>query len=125
MTKTWQEKTVEATRDTMFGAIVAEALELAKEFPAGYTRSDNQRYVGTASIMSDGFLICSYVDAHGNYHSGAFIGSVEDLEQNIVRFPQHIRMTLEERKAFYRIMRKWISLDYRGKGLVLDDGGKA
>jgi hypothetical protein len=78
---------------------------------------------GRPSITSDGFMIGSYVSESGDCHMGAFLGSVEDLERNIIGFPRHIGMTPAERTEFYALWRKWIATDYRTPpGLQLDDG---
>jgi hypothetical protein len=110
----WKQLALQATNGTQFGAIVAAAL--GEEIPP-------PRFGRRASVTSDGFVMCNFVDREGQGHPGAFVGSVADLERNIVGFPAHIKMTPAERKAFYAIMRAWIAIDYRSPpGLRLDDG---
>ena len=110
----WQAKAIKATRETRFGCMLLSALNLEPDQPPS---------CGRPTVTSDGFLIGSFTRENGETHSGAFLGSVEDLERNIVAFPKHIGMTPDERKAFYAMWRKWIAEDYRSPpGLRLDDG---
>lgn len=107
---TWQDRLLAATQGTQTGAIVK--CVLGRNLPNG-----RRQYQGSAIITSDGFLMCNFVDAEGEGHGGAFVGSVEDLKRNIVKVADHLELSDADREAWYRACRAWISTDYSGHGI--------
>jgi hypothetical protein len=101
----WQDKAQAATRGTQLGAIIACAL--GREI-------DGPRFHGKASVTSDGFVMCSFTGADGREHMGAFVGSLSDLTRNAGGLADHLKLSAEEREAFYDAIKEWIALDYHG-----------
>lgn len=113
MTMTWQDKLLAATHGTQTGAIAKCVLDRNVE-------GEPCQYVGKASVTSDGFVMCGYVDRDGQSHMGAFVGDVRDLERNVLGVADHLSLTPDERAAWFRAVRHWIVLDYRQvHGLLL------
>lgn len=69
-----------------------------------------QRFVGKAIITSDGFCQCNFIDADGVSHHGAFVGSWEQVEDNIQLVAEELSIP-EEQTA--ELLRSWIGQDYR------------
>jgi hypothetical protein len=70
-------------------------------------------FVGQASVTSDGFVTCSFIDARGNSHLGAFVGSISDLDENIARLEKHLKLTAGEIEELNAAVAGWIAVDYR------------
>lgn len=107
---TWQNRLLAATKGTQTGAIAKCVLE--RNLPKG-----RRQYLGTASITSDGFVMCDYVDAEGRMHMGAFVGDVDDLRRNVVGVAAHLKLSEKDRSAWYQACRAWIAMDYSGHGI--------
>ena len=101
----WQDRAIAATRGTQTGAILRCALG----------RSDDSfpRFVGHASITSDGFITCDYVDSDGRSHSGAFVGGVSDLTANTIGLANHLHLSDSDRKSLFTTIQRWIGCDWR------------
>lgn len=111
----WQDKILAATNGTQLGAIARCALGRNEpgQMPA---------FTGRASITSDGFVMCNFVDKEGRGHMGAFVGAVSDLRGNILGVATHLNLNETERAAWFKVMKEWIAVDYSGRGLALSDG---
>jgi hypothetical protein len=107
---TWHDRLLAATKGTQTGAIAKCVLN--RNVAQGL-----RQYYGQASITSDGFVMCNFMDAQGQEHMGAFVGSVDDLKRNVVGVAKHLGLTDDEREAWYRACRAWIGLDYSGHGI--------
>jgi hypothetical protein len=107
---TWQDRLLSATKGTQTGAIAK--CVLGRNVAQGL-----RQYLGKASITSDGFVMCSFVDSAGQEHMGAFVGSVDDLRRNVIGVADHLKLSDEEREAWYRACRAWIASDYSGYGI--------
>lgn len=105
MTPDFKQRILDTTRGTQTGAIIACAMD--KE------RDAIPRYVGKAIVTSDGYVMCSFVDRHGETHSGAFVGSVEDLDNNLLRLKNHMHLSNSQYNELTAIVTGWISQDYR------------
>jgi hypothetical protein len=68
------------------------------------------RYVGKATITSDGFCMCSFVGADGIGHSNAFVGSWEEVEDNLQLVAEDLSIPEDETRE---LVRNWIAQDYR------------
>lgn len=101
----WQRKALLATAGTQFGAIIRCAL--------GIERDATPRFVGKASVTSDGFVMCDFVDWRGDGHMSAFVGSFGDLTGNVSGLSDHLNMTAEERQAFRDLIKAWVGTDWR------------
>jgi hypothetical protein len=106
---TWQDRLLAATKGTQTGAIAK--CVLGRNVDGG-----RRQYMGQALITSDGFVLCSFVDSEGQEHMGAFVGSVEDVRSNLVGVARHLKLTDEEREAWYQACRAWIASDHSGRG---------
>ena len=102
------------TRGTQIGAILSCAM--------GEDRDVLPRYTGKASITSDGFIMCSFVGRDGDHHSGAFVGSVEDLDANLARLKAHMHLSNAQYNDLAAIVAGWISDDWRSSAKIF---GKA
>lgn len=105
----WQWKALQATRGTRFGAILACASE--RYYDAAPA---TPRFVGRASVTSDGFVMCNFVDQRGNGHRGAFVGAIADLNANVSGLADHLALNDAERLALGALISRWIGADYRG-----------
>lgn len=101
---TWQDKAVAATRGSQFGAIVNRAL--GKDTPAPC-------FMGKASVTSDGYVMCSFIDRHETYYSGAFVGAVSDLDRNVEGLTKHLKLNAKDSAEFKAVIKSWIAVDYR------------
>lgn len=111
MKTTYLDKALAATAGTQFGAIIRCAYDLE--------RDACPRFVGKASITSDGFVMCSFVDRHGEGHMGAFVGSARDLSANIAGLIRHCSMKADEAEAFRAKLNAWVATDYRSEKTLL------
>lgn len=111
----WKEDLLDATDGTRTGAIARCALGRNTEHLC-------PRYTGKASITSDRYVMCDFVDRDGRFHHGAFVGGVEELTANIVGVADHLRLSPPRRAEWFRVCRAWIAQDYSGRGLALPDG---
>lgn len=75
-------------------------------------------YYGKASVTSDGFVMCSFVDRNGEGHSGAFVGSMGDLERNLDGLASFLHLSVAERDALWQAVEGWIAVDYRSRRRV-------
>ena len=109
---TWKAKILAATRGTQLGAIAICAL--------GKKATRNPRFIGKASITSDGFIMCDFVDSSGQYRPGAMVGRVGDLECNAIGVATHCELSPADRLAWFAQVQEWIATDWRSKaGLLL------
>lgn len=111
----WQRKVIEATRgnQSQLGAIVICALGRKPKHPP--------RFLGPATITSDGYLIAQFQKRNGDYVSG-FIGSVEDFNNNLRGLADHCKLNDADRKAFFETMKQWIATDYRARDAAKKEG---
>jgi hypothetical protein len=111
----WKEDLLDATDGTRTGAIARCALGRNTEhlYP---------RFTGKASITSDRYVMCSFVDRNGCFRHDAFVGGVEELTANIVGVADYLRLSPPQRAEWFTICRAWIAMDYSGRGLGLPDG---
>jgi hypothetical protein len=100
----WQDKALASTRGTKFGAILRVALGQT----TGFTR-----FVGKASITSDGFVMCDFVDKDGEGHHGAFVGEVSDLDRNVEGLAKHLTLNSDDHNALTAAVANWIGKDWR------------
>lgn len=112
MTTDWKMRAIEVSAGTQTGAILAEAMRIG-----GFLASDEStsppRYVGKASVTSDGFLMCNFIARNGDRHQGAFVGSADDLACNIAGLAKHLALSKEETSELAAIFKAWIGIDWR------------
>lgn len=101
----WRDRLLAATRGTQLGAIARCAL--------GRNDDSVPRFEGRASVTSDGFVMCDFVDRDGNGHWGAFVGSDDDLERNVIGVADHLQLSDAERAEWFAAMKKWVAQDWR------------
>ena len=74
------------------------------------------RFEGKASVTSDGFVMCNFIDRNGEGHMGAFVGSYDDLLRNLGKLAAHVekhgRVEVDH-KAMLDAIDAWIGCDYR------------
>ena len=101
----WKNTALAATKGSRFGAILACALDV--------DRKAIPRFVGKASITSDGFVMCDFVDSSGHGHYGAFVGAVSDLDSNVKWLAEHLSLNSADHAALESTVRQWIGTDWR------------
>lgn len=117
--KSWRDKALEATHwnGSKFGAILACAFGRNAELIEGKggIGSDCPRFEGTASVTSDGYVMCSFVDKHGEGHMGAFVGSRDDVLANVRGLSEHLQLGPRERLEFRCDIGAWLGEAIEGK----------
>ena len=108
--KTWQERALEATRGSQFGAILQCAIDLGNP---DHPKRNAPAFVNRATVTRDGHVCCDFVDRDGRYRIGAFVGAFADLKQNIVGLSMHLKLSGAEIEEFNKVMGGWIATDYR------------
>lgn len=106
----WQYRAIEATQgpNTKLGAILLAVLRKQ--------RNTRPQFVGSATITSDGFIMCDFIAGNGRYHYGAFVCAVEDLVHNFRGLAEHLRLKDSEAEEMFNEVRSWIGRDYRVDG---------
>jgi hypothetical protein len=101
----WAEKAFAATAGRQLGAILHCALGVEQS---------GAHFVGKASVTSDGFVMCDFVDANGQYRMGAFVGSLSDLSRNTFGLAEHLDLTPPEAAELRAtLLGAWIGKDWR------------
>lgn len=98
-----KQKILAATRDTKFGAIIRCAMNIERDAVP--------RFFGKATVTSDGFIMCSFVDSDGIAHMGAFVGSKENVLMNVRGLSRHLRMTYEEHEELANLIDAWMGIE--------------
>lgn len=98
------ERVLDYTSGTKTGAILACALGVRIPAPC---------FVGKAVVTSDGFVMCSFRGPDGNYHPGAFVGSVADLDRNLSNVSSDLGLNAAEYNHLAAAITNWIATDYR------------
>lgn len=105
-TKTdWRTSALLATgrNKSQFGAILACALDRNSENPSPFPR-----FEGKASVTSDGFAMCNFIDRNGQGHMGAFVGSVSDVKENARRLARHLQLGPRETLELIGAVNAWL-----------------
>ena len=71
------------------------------------------KFVGKATVTSDGFVMCDFVDHDGQGRRGAFIGSWDELQANLVGLIAHLGLGEAELAELNTLVRSWVGTDYR------------
>lgn len=71
------------------------------------------RFVGKATITSDGFIQCDFVDHDGQGRRGAFVGSWGELEANLIDLIHHLELGEPELAHLRALVKSWVGTDYR------------
>ena len=108
----WIERAIVATTDGANGPSKLGALLRAV---LGYRSMPPCFNTAGAVITSDGFVLCGFTDRHGEYHMGAFVGSLVELIKNFRGLADHLKLTDDQRKALFDEVRKWCHTDYRDR----------
>jgi len=103
----WRYRAISATKgnQTQLGAVLLAVLGKA---PTGVPK-----FVGSATITSDGYITANFIDKSGTYHTGAFVCDVEDLQRNFSGLADHLNFSDADRIAMFTKVREWIFKDYR------------
>lgn len=107
MADDWRQTVLAATHGTQLGAILWTALDMP------VPEENEPCFVGKATITSDGFIMCDFRDRNGVYRPGAFVGSVSDLEDNIVGLAAYLNLPADYRAELGMAIHGWIGHDYR------------
>lgn len=99
----WKQRALAATRGSLFGAILSAATR---------TKIDAPCFIGRATMTSDGFVMCNFLDANQEGHMGAFVCHSTDLVRNTINLASHLRLDDDDRGALFEVVRNWISVDY-------------
>lgn len=106
----WQFRVIRASLATTTGSIVRAIL-------AKQTRSYPE-FGRTADITKDGWFISTLKRAGIIIKPCCYIGTVEDVRDNLRRLADHCHLTDAEREALFEQLRKWIRRDYRATSEV-------
>ena len=101
----WKDKALAATRGSQFGAILRCAFDVEREA--------KPRFCGKATITSDGFVMCDFVDLNGGAHWGAFVGDFTGLDRNVEGLAKHLALNSDDHNALTAAVTNWIATDYR------------
>jgi hypothetical protein len=72
------------------------------------------RFVGKATVTSDGYIQCDFVDHDGTGRRSAFVGSYGELEANLQSLViQHLGLGQDELQQATTLIESWIGTDYR------------
>jgi hypothetical protein len=71
-----------------------------------------QKFVGRAIITSDGFCQCNFVDGAGTEHHQAFVGSWDEIEENVQLVAEDLSIPEEQTAA---LLKDWIGIDYQSR----------
>ncbi len=88
MTPNLKIKILAATVGTKFGAILRCALDTERDL--------TPRFIGSATVTSDGFVMCSFIDSNGTFHPGAFVGALSDIDLNASGLRKHLSLNADE-----------------------------
>jgi hypothetical protein len=104
-----KQQIVEALLGTQIGAIMACALGV---------EIDGPRFTSKAVITSDGFVQANFVDAQGTTRHSAFVGSYDDLKDNLQSVQEYLReeIKIDEgslSELWQAVAYDWIATDYR------------
>jgi hypothetical protein len=102
----WKTKALAATRGSQFGAIIECALGI------GVGQTTGPRFVGKATVTSDGFIMCDFIDRNGCYRHSAFVGAKDDLTRNYRGLSDHLKLSERDRANFRRALARWIRQDW-------------
>jgi hypothetical protein len=108
----WQYRCVQATHggQSQLGAILCAVLRTRWGRPLSFNYS--------ATVTSDGFVMCDFVDRHGTMRMGAFVCSVRELIENFRGLADHCKLDDKDRTELFKELRAWIYTDYRAKSGV-------
>jgi hypothetical protein len=101
----WKIRVINLTHGTQSGAILRYIL--------GHSNDECPRFEGKASITSDGFVMCNFVDKDGNRHMGAFVGDAEGLDSTHKNVVSHFKLTEEEADRLSTAIDGWVGKDWR------------
>lgn len=103
-----KDKVLAATYGTKLGAILRCALDVE--------RDAQPRFVGKATVTSDGFIVCNFVDSDGEAHFGAFVGSKQDLWGNVLGLCDHLKLQKAEIGELTNVVDAWLGIEIIGVG---------
>ena len=101
----WHDKALAATYGSQFGAIIACALGRPVTAPTG-------RFYGHATVTSDGYIMCGFIDRNGENRGNAFVGSKDDLTRNFRGLSDHLKLNDRDRANFRNALARWIRTDW-------------
>lgn len=76
----------------------------------GRTPKTPQVFTSKAIVTSDGFVQANFVDGDGVMHHSAFVGSFEELEDNLHHVGDAVGV---DRSDVDALIASWIAVDYR------------
>lgn len=103
-----KQSIVEALAGSQIGAIVACALGVETPAP---------RFTSKAVVTSDGFLQANFVDRDGIARHSAFVGSYDDLKENLRGVQEFLQPDIinadQAHELWNAVAYDWIATDYR------------
>lgn len=73
------------------------------------------RFDGSATVTSDGFVLCNFVGRDGRYHGNAMVGTMVDIVNNFRGLADHLKLSDADRVELFKLLRNWIKTDYRSE----------
>lgn len=101
----WKIRVLNGTHGTQSGAILRYIL--------GHSNDECPRFAGKASVTSDGFVMCDFVDRDGNGHMGAFVGDVGGLTRMHSNVVKHFKLTAPQAVELGDAIDGWVGQDWR------------
>jgi hypothetical protein len=102
----WKDRVIAATHNgqSQFGCILLSALrrDTAKTLP---------RFGRNASVTSDGFVMCDFTRANGEFKPSAFVGTMADLDHNVLGLAKHLKLTTQEHGQLSEAISAWIAFE--------------
>lgn len=71
------------------------------------------KFLGKATVTSDGFIMCDFVDHDGQGRRGAFAGTMVELDDNLIGLIKHLNLGEHELTQLRALIDSWIATDYR------------
>lgn len=70
-------------------------------------------FTGRAVVTSDGFIMGGFVDGQGRHHLSAFIGSWDELMEDLKGLSYALELDEAGRQEVIDLAKGWIATDYR------------
>lgn len=110
-----RDKIMRATMQTKLG----EILRCASRCYEGIGHPTKGRaFVSHATVTSDGFVMCDFIDGNDEHHMGAIVGSVADLDANVLKLAAHLSSTFAQINALTALVTSWIDPGYPTTSII-------
>lgn len=107
----WRVRALEATHgnQSQLGAILIAVLGRAPDHPP--------RFGSGAVITTDGHVLAHFQTRDGEWHHGAYVATVQEINDNFRGLADHLKLSDADRVEMFDELRKWFVTDYRATAL--------